>query len=195
MKFLSAMPSTPWEVGLYVCPSDPGKMIFGEVNAYRSINGGGNWSKINDWSDYYGDIETKLHADIMTVKEFRDISDKPFLLNGNHGGLYFSDDYGKSHINIGLYNFNVSQYYDVRSYPSDHRRVFAGSQDQGQQRGVIDGDGTTDLFQNISGDYGHIGFTGNGKSLWSVYPGGSIGFIRPRLVSDILLQGMKLNPK
>ena len=182
-------------MGLYVCPSDPGKMIFGEVNAYRSINGGGNWSKINDWSDYYGDIETKLHADIMTVKEFRDISGKPFLLNGNHGGLYFSDDYGKSHINIGLYNLNVSQYYDVRSYPSDHRRVFAGSQDQGQQRGVIDGDGTTDLFQNISGDYGHIEFTGNGKSLWSVYPGGSIGFYSAPLSQRYPVAGYEIESK
>lgn len=194
-KFLSAMPSTPWEIGLYVCPSDPGKMIFGEVNAYRSINGGGNWSKINDWSDYYGDIETKLHADIMTVKEFRDKTGKPFLLNGNHGGLYFSDDYGRTHINIGLYNLNVSQYYDVRSYPSDHQRVFAGSQDQGQQRGVIDGEGTAELFQNISGDYGHIEFTGKGKSLWSVYPGGSIGFYSAPLSQRYPIAGYEIESK
>jgi hypothetical protein len=194
-KFLSVMPSTPWEVGLYVCPSDPGKMIFGEVNAYRSINGGGNWSKINDWADYYDDIENKLHADIMTVKEFRDKSGKPFLLNGNHGGLYYSEDYGKSHINIGLYNLNVSQYYDVRSYPSDHQRVFAGSQDQGQQRGVIDGDDTAELFQNISGDYGHIEFTGNGKSLWSVYPGGSIGFYSAPLSQRYPVAGYEIVSK
>jgi photosystem II stability/assembly factor-like uncharacterized protein len=175
-KFLSNMPSTPWEVGLYVCPSNPDKMIFGEVNGFRTVNGGVSWIKINDWSDYYDDIENMLHADIMTIKEFRDKLGTPFILNGNHGGLYFTEDYGKTHSNIGLYNLNVSQYYDVRSYPSDHRRVFAGSQDQGQQRGIIDGEETAELFQNISGDYGHIEFTGNGKSLWSVYPGGSIGF-------------------
>jgi len=194
-SYLSIMPSTPWEVGLYVCPSDPGKMIFGEVNGYRSTNGGINWSKINDWSDYYDNIENKLHADIMTIKEFSDKSGKHFILNGNHGGLYFSDDYGKSHTNIGLYNLNVSQYYDVRSYPSDHRRVFAGSQDQGQQRGIIDGDETAELFQNISGDYGHIEFTGKGKSLWSVYPGGSIGFYSAPLSQRYPIAGYEINSK
>lgn len=194
-KYLSNMPSTPWEVGLYVCPSDPYKMIFGEVNGFRTVNGGVSWIKINDWSDYYDDIENKLHADIMTIKEFRDKAGTPFILNGNHGGLYFTEDYGKTHSNIGLYNLNVSQYYDVRSYPSDHRRVFAGSQDQGQQRGIIDGDETAELFQNISGDYGHIEFTGNGKSLWSVYPGGSIGFYSAPLSQRYPIAGYEIESK
>ncbi len=191
-KFWSALPSEPWDVGVYVCPSDPRKMFYGEVDAFRSINGGLNWSRISEWWQYYDDIYNKLHADIMTVKEFRDKSGKPFILNGNHGGLYYTEDYGVTHINIGLFNLNVSQYYDVRSYPSDHRRVFAGSQDQGQQRGLIDGDNAAELYQNISGDYGHIEFTGNGKSLWSVYPGGSIGFYSQPLSQEGPVAGYEI---
>ncbi len=170
------LPTTPWDVGLYVCPSDPKNMFFGEVDAFRSSNGGLIWSRINNWWEYYGDIYNQLHADIMTIKEFRYKSGKPFILNGNHGGLYYSEDYGQSHSNIGSVGLNVSQYYDVRTYPNEPYYVFAGSQDQGQQRGFLSNEGASELDQNISGDYGHIEFTGNGKSLWSVYPGGSIGY-------------------
>lgn len=170
------LPESPWDMGLYVCPSDPKKMFMGEVDAFRSENGGMIWSRINHWWEYYGNVYEKLHADMMTIREFRDKSGKPFILNGNHGGLYYSDDYGATHSNIGLIGLNVSQYYDVRTYPGDPYYVFAGSQDQGQQRGYLTNEGASELEQNISGDYGHIEFTGNGKSLWSVYPGGSIGF-------------------
>jgi hypothetical protein len=191
-KFVSTLPSSPWDVGLYVCPSDPTKMLFGEVNAYKTVTAGINWYKTSEWWQYYGDIYSKLHADIMTIKEFKDQDGNPFLLNGNHGGLYYSTDYGETHTNIGLYNLNVSQYYDVRSYPSDPYYIFAGSQDQGQQKGYINGEETSELIQNISGDYGHIIFTGNGKSLWSVYPGGSIGFYSEPLLQNSPVAGYEI---
>jgi len=56
----------------------------------------------------------------------------------------------------------------------------AGAQDQGFQRGTInfDQEGPSDLEQAISGDYGHIVFTNNGSSLWTVYPFGWISFYR-----------------
>ncbi len=194
-KILSTLPSTPWDVGLFVSPSDPRKMIYGEVNAYRSINGGISWSKINEWWEYYKDIYTKLHADIMTIREFEDADGNPFILNGNHGGLNISDDYGESHFNIGLYGLNVSQYYDVKTYPYDLDIVFAGTQDQGLQRGAIFGENTSELFQNISGDYGHLTFSGNGKHLWTVYPGGSIGFYSDPLTQDGPIKGYEIDSK
>lgn len=189
------LPASPWDMGLYVCPSDPEKMFFGEVDAFRSLNGGFGWQRVNHWWEYYGDIYTQLHADMMTMKEFRDKSGKPFILNGNHGGLYYSDDYGKTHSNIGIIGLNVSQYYDVRTFPADPYYVFAGSQDQGQQRGFLTNEGPSELEQNISGDYGHIEFTGNGKSLWSVYPGGSIGFYSNPKTQSGPIAGYEINSK
>ena len=189
---LSVMPESPWDVGLYVAPSDPRKMFFGEVNAYRSINGGANWAKVSEWWEYYDDITNKLHADIMHIKEFKDKSGKPFILNANHGGIYYTDDYGFNHTNVGLYNLNVSQYYDVRTLPANPNYIFAGSQDQGQQRGIVFEDQSAELFQNISGDYGHIEFTGNGNSLWSVYPGGSIGFYSKPLSQEWPIAGYEI---
>ncbi len=173
---LSTMPSQPWNVGIFASYSDPRKIYYGEVNSYRSLNVGRNWVKMSEWSDYYSNIYKFLHADIMVMDEFTTSSGTPFLVNCNHGGINVSYDYGINWENIGLFGLNVSQYYDVRTYPSDPYFVFAGSQDQGQQRGPIRDGETAELYQNISGDYGHIEFTGNGRSLWSVYPGGSIGF-------------------
>lgn len=186
------LPASPWDIGLYVCPSNPKNMFIGEVDAFKSSNGGLIWSRINNWWEYYGDIYSQLHADMMTIKEFRDKSGKPFILNGNHGGLYYSEDYGQTHSNIGLFGLNVSQYYDVRTYPTDPYYVFAGSQDQGQQRGYLSNEGASELEQNISGDYGHIELTGNGKSLWSVYPGGSIGYYSNPKTQDGPIAGYEI---
>ncbi len=191
-KKLSTLPTTPWEVGVYVCPSNPEHMIYGEVNAFRSMNGGFMWLRISEWWEYYGDIYSKLHADIMRVKEFRYKDGKPFLLNCNHGGIYISEDYGATHSNVGLFQLNVSQYYDVRTYPSNPYMVFAGSQDQGQQRGLLAGKEAAELVQNISGDYGHIEFTGNGKHLWSVYPGGWIGYYSEPLTQNGPIAGYEI---
>jgi len=173
---LSNFIADPWSVGVYVSPSNPKIMFMGEVNCHISVNGGKNWRPINQWFDYYANINKYLHADIMSIKEYKLKNGKNFILNSNHGGIYRTDDYGANHTNIGIYGLNVSQYYDVRTYPSNPYFIFAGSQDQGQQRGQLSSEGTASLLQNISGDYGHIQFTGNGKSLWSVFPGGSIGF-------------------
>lgn len=191
-KKLSKLSPAPWEVGVYVCPSDPTRMIYGEVDAFTSENGGLSWRRVNEWWEYYGNIYQKLHADIMSVKEFTHADGTKFLLNANHGGLYYSEDYGASNTNIGLYNLNVSQYYDVRTYPSNPDYIFAGSQDQGQQRGAVTGEETAELFQNISGDYGHIEFTGNGEGLWSVYPGGWVGFYSEPLIQNYPIAGYEI---
>ena len=172
--FLDAV---PWEVGLYVLPSDPSTLFMGEVNCYRSQNGGGNWSKVNDWSEYYGNIAGKLHADIMHLAEFNDAEGYPFLLVSHHGGLTISEDYLDSQHNISLSGLNVSQYYSVRTDPNNPNYVYAGSQDQGFQRANnVNETGNATFEQVISGDYGHIVFSNNGQSLWTVYPGGWVTY-------------------
>jgi hypothetical protein len=173
---VSNFASDPWGVGVFVSPSDPRKVYYGEVNSYKSLNNGRNWTKMSDWGAYYGNPVRNLHADIMYMNEYKKTDGTNMQVNCNHGGIYVSTDYGLNWENIGQLGLNVSQYYDVRTHPKDPQYIFAGSQDQGQQKGQIRDEETAELLQNISGDYGHIEFTGNGKSLWSVYPGGSIGF-------------------
>ncbi|KXK37007.1 MAG: glycosyl hydrolase [Bacteroidetes bacterium OLB9] len=189
------LPDAPWDMGIYVCPSNPKFMFLGAVDAFRSTNGGTQWSRINHWWQYYGDIYTQLHADMMRIQEFYKSDGTPFILNCNHGGIYYSEDYGATHINIGLRGLNVSQYYDVRTDPHDPYFIYAGSQDQGQQRGGIYGDEISELEQNVSGDYGHIVFTGNGEHLWSVYPGGSIGFYSKPKFEQSPIAGYEIDSK
>jgi len=183
-ELLSTLPVSPWEVGIYISPSAPENIILGAVNAYRSNNGGKNWQLINEWWEYYQNIVTKLHADIMSFEEYVDSDGEPFMLINNHGGISMTRNYGKDNTNIGLYGLNTAQYYDVRTLPSNPDWVFAGSQDQGFQKGILQDDQQIAGFEQIiSGDYGHIEFTNNGENLWTVYPGGAASFYENPTVS------------
>lgn len=168
-----ALPASPWEVGLYVSPSNPSFLFMGEVECFRSADAGQHWEKVNDWWEYYEDVEGSLHADIMDFAEFETADGQPFLLVSNHGGLSLSEDRLESAANIGLFGLNVSQYYSVRTDPTNPAFVYAGSQDQGFQRsGQFTGEGPAAFDQAISGDYGHLAFSNGGQGLWTVYPGG-----------------------
>ena len=191
----SALSSSPWSVGLFVVPSNPKFMLYGEVDAYRSINSGKSWQAINYWYEYYSNFYTKLHADIMCIKEFRKSNGQYFLLIGNHGGISISYDYGKTTENIGFGGLNVSQYYDVVTSPINPKLVFAGAQDQGWQRAYVEGDFPSDFYQPLSGDYGHLTFTGNGAHFWTVYPGGSISFYTSPETQNYPVAGYEINSK
>jgi len=173
---MSKLPTNPWNVGLYVSPSDPSKMMYGEVDSYRTENGGDFWIKNSNWWEYYDDIFTKLHADIMDIKEFETEAGEPFYIVCNHGGVSQSFDYGQSFENIALASLNIGQYYSVVTHPTEREFVYAGAQDQGLQRGRITGDGIASLDQVISGDYGHMVFSGPEDHFWAMYPGGAISY-------------------
>lgn len=174
------LPTNPWKVGLYISPSSPDHLYYGEVDCFRSTNGGQSWQIVNPWWEYYSNITNKLHADIMHFQEFSHGSGTPFLLISNHGGLSISTDYLESNTNIGLKGLNVSQYYSVRTSPVDHTLVYAGSQDQGLQFTdslQLSFPSPPNNFRQVTpGDFGHLTFTNQGKSVWASYPGGSIFF-------------------
>jgi len=166
----------PWDIGFYNPPSNPEELFFGNIEAYRLSNN--SFAKVNNWWDYYVDVEFSLHADMMTYQEFVDPDGLPFILIGNHGGLSISYDYLRTNQNIGLEGLNVSQYYDVRTDPLNPNFVYAGTQDQGFQRtnNASESEEFLDFDQVISGDYGHITFSGGGEGMWMVFPGGSVDF-------------------
>lgn len=174
------LPTRPWGVGMYVLPSNPDVLFYGEVELYRSFDGGEEWEKINNWWDYYDQVESKIHADIMHMEEFTSSNGQSFLMVSNHGGLTYSSNQMQTQINIGLEGLNVSQYYSVKTDPLNPSFVYAGSQDQGFQRATgfeTGGEYDIEYFnQVISGDYGHIVFSGGGQSLWTVYPGGWVTY-------------------
>lgn len=171
-SYQSTLPERPWGVGIYVLPSDPSFLLMGAVECFKSDDNGKSWVKQNGWGEYYGNVSSKLHADMMFFREFHDPGQDTFIAISNHGGLSLSYDQCETTENIGLKGLNVSQYYSVHTDPLDPAYIYAGSQDQGFQRGYNNNNGAVNFTQTISGDYGHIVFSENGRKLWSVYPGG-----------------------
>ncbi len=159
---------------------DPFKLYIGSVELFYSEIGGIDWTKVNNWGAYYGDMLGKLHADIPGIDVFpvgEYAEDYPELegvdeltLISTDGGLYRSFDGGQTVENISLSGLNVSQYYSTYTH-SNGKAVFAGSQDQGFQRCIEDSGTTLTFEQTISGDYGHLTSSDGGGKLWTVYPG------------------------
>lgn len=171
------IPDGPWAVGLYVSPSNPDFLMTGGLNCYKSYDAGVTWELQNEWWEYYDDIPGKLHADMMSFNEFIDNNDNTFQLISNHGGLSISYNNLATTENIGTTGLNVNQFYDVRTDPITPSIIYAGSQDQGFQRGVdLATDDIIEMEQIISGDYGHLAFSENNQRLWTVYPGGAINY-------------------
>ena len=173
---LGELPTTPWDAGVFVSERNPNIMIMGAIEAYRTIDAGRTWTKTNQWYEYYSNTSTALHADIMDINEFYRNSGEHNLITTNHGGVSKSTNIGQTYSNMGLSGLNASQYYSVKTYPENPNYIFAGSQDQGIQRAYDIGSGAASFTQMISGDYGHLQFTNEGKSLWAIYPGGWISY-------------------
>lgn len=183
----SSTPADAWTVGIEVALNNSNQVFFGEVNCYRSANGAGSWELVNEWWEYYGDVPGKLHADIMDIEFFKRSNGQEFALISNHGGLSISYDYLQTTYNLSLTGLNVSQYYDVRTDPTDANFVYAGSQDQGYQRASGANSlpyAPLDFDQIVSGDYGHMVFSGNGQRFWKQYPGGSFSYHHLPKTSD-----------
>ncbi len=158
-------------------------ILFGGVELWRSVDGGTNFSKINNWWAYYDDPLNELHADMPGLDcVMTDVGESFYV--ATDGGLYRSDDGVASVTNISLTGLGVSQYYDTHTSINDPDLILAGAQDQGYQRSDrANGNLTRNFEQLISGDYGHI-TSGDGSHdiVFSVYPG------------FVLVQSGELNP-
>jgi photosystem II stability/assembly factor-like uncharacterized protein len=162
----------PFTVNSFSCsPTDPFIIYAGGMDCYKSDNGGETFAKINNWWDYYDDMEGKLHADIPEIKSI--VFANAFEINfiSTDGGTYISSDHLTSVHNISLQGLRISQYYSTYTSRNNTNIIFAGSQDQGLQRTLNGNENPTDLVQLISGDYGHVVSSDDGHSIWSVYPG------------------------
>ncbi len=169
------LPTGTFTINSFECSrSDPNKLAIGNVDGYKSINGGQTWQLINNWWEYYSSPETKLHADIPELSYNRNPETlEEFQLICTDGGIYKSYDHFQNVENISMSGLGVSQYYSTYTLRQSPYHLYAGSQDQGFQRYLSDGsyDGVLDFEQIISGDYGHIVSADGGVSLWTDYPG------------------------
>ncbi|MBK8845829.1 MAG: T9SS type A sorting domain-containing protein [Bacteroidetes bacterium] len=170
------MGTTPENVSVMgVSIVDSNRIFTGGVNAFRSYNGGLNFTKINEWWEYYSNINGKLHADLFNFQFYKRNNGTEFGIINCDGGMWRSENYLSSVTNISLTGLNISQYYDVLYDPSNSNYMYAGSQDQGFQRSnTALVPGKINFEQVISGDYGKMQLTRNNQTLWTEYPGGSM---------------------
>jgi hypothetical protein len=175
--FVASTPVSSWEAGIAVSIENPDVIYMGEMELWRSLNGGTSFNKVNDWWEYYDDVPGKIHADIMSISSFMTSGGDEFTLIPNHGGISVSYDQLATTENIGMLNLNVGQFYDVITSPINSDYVFGGSQDQGFQRSIQGNLLTTSYFEQvISGDYGQMQFSNNGQGIWTQYPGADFAY-------------------
>ncbi len=166
-----------WEV-MMASPLDPNVLIYGGVEAWRSMDQGNTFQKVNAWGDYYASPHDHLHADMMGLHAYLDPDDpgKEIMFFSTDGGVYRSEDAGQSVVNLSLTGLGVSQYYSTLTSVTDPDLIQAGSQDQGFQRGFrqdsLEPGPSTDFEQLISGDYGHLtSWDGSHDVVFATYPG------------------------
>ena len=170
--FINDLPTNSWNVGFEVSETNPDALYYGEVNLYRSENGGASFELVSEWWEYYGDVANKIHADIMSIEPFVLEDGTEVTLIPNHGGVNASYDYLETTPNIAMVDLNTGQFYDVLTAPYDPALIYGGTQDQGFQRTLSgDSDDPSSFEQVISGDYGEMQFTHNGETIWIQYPG------------------------
>ena len=147
-------------------------VFWGDINCHRSTNGGTTFSIINDWSQYYGQEDTKLHADIFGIDCVMQGGSQRFFFDTD-GGTYISTDDGHTVDNVSEHGLAVSQYYSILSSANDPYLIGAGSQDQGWQNSLPSlGQPFMDFVQAVSGDYGHTTSSDHTLNMaYSCYPG------------------------
>jgi photosystem II stability/assembly factor-like uncharacterized protein len=131
-----------WYFGqIRVDPSDEDRVFALGVDLCRTENGGLDWDIIAD----YGTMDM-IHVDHHAL--YID-PDTGFMIEGNDGGLYTSDNYGNSWTKIN--NLPLTQYYGLEVDPRNPDRIYGGSQDNGTVRTLT---GNADDWENILGGDG-----------------------------------------
>ena len=94
----------------------------GVLDIWRSINGGNNFSKLNDWTT----VNTRFtHADIHFLRYFNGV-----LYAGTDGGVYRSTNNGLSFTDL-TQNLSISQFYKVSVSKQSSNKMAGGLQDNG----------------------------------------------------------------
>lgn len=113
---------------LDVHPTDANTVYFGEVQLWRSTNGGTNWTRIS-WGPPAGTPGIHVDQHAFAIHPTTPAT----VWSGNDGGVWRSTDGGTNwtHRNRGL---QTMQYFFVAQHPQWESVLLAGAQDNGAQR-------------------------------------------------------------
>ncbi len=128
-----------WFGRISIDPVDPAIVYVIGFDLYKTTNGGNSWFNITDPQvhvDHHGFVSHPLNHN--------------FLVNGNDGGLYISQNGGNTWTWIN--NLPITQFYTIDIDNQHPERLYGGTQDNGTNRTLT---GNTDDWQSI---YGGDGF-------------------------------------
>ncbi len=172
--FKGTLPAQAWD-RLDVSNTDADKVYSGAVECMRSTNGGASWAIVNGWSEYYGNIVGKLHADIMNIVHFKKADGTPFAIINNHGGVSITYDNTITNTNLSVTGLKSAQYYDILTAYDNLNYIYGGTQDQGLHKNTTAlTPGGLSFAQTISGDFGYLALSDLYRTLYTQYPGGSL---------------------
>lgn len=121
--------------------------LFGGIDIYRTVNGGGNFS--NTTLSYQGG---NVHPDQHTLGFDPSNPNRVYL--GNDGGVYVSNDAGNNWVRISE-ALPISQFYEIGIDQSRDFRVYGGTQDNGSLGTFGTLSWSSDWFRVLGGDGFH----------------------------------------
>ena len=118
-----------YSMSFAVDPTDPNVLYAGEIDVFKSSDGGSSWTQITN----SGGSITYMHVDQHSY-EFIDGNK---VIYSNDGGIYYTSN-GGVQISDRNEGFNVSQFYSVALHPdASSKYVIGGTQDHGSWK--VDG--------------------------------------------------------
>jgi len=102
---------------------NPEEVHIGEINTYRSLNGGQSWTQTTDWT--WGNSLGYTHCDIHEIVFFG-----ADLYIGSDGMITKSTDHGENFTNL-TEGMCIRQFYRIGISKTDPYKILGGSQDNG----------------------------------------------------------------
>lgn len=128
-----------WFGRISVDPVDPDNVYIIGFDLYKTSNGGNSWFNISEYEAHVDQHGLYTHP-----------QNNDFVVLGNDGGLYISQDGGNNWDWIN--NLPITQFYTCEVDYQFPERLYGGTQDNGTNRTLT---GNTDDWENI---YGGDGF-------------------------------------
>ncbi|HHC79397.1 MAG TPA: T9SS type A sorting domain-containing protein [Flavobacteriia bacterium] len=111
-----------YDLAFSVSPTNENTMFVGVLDIWKSVNGGDNFVKINDWRSVN---QSFTHADIHFLRYYNGN-----LYAGTDGGVYRSTNNGASFTDLTT-NMSISQFYKVSVSRQNSGKLAGGLQDNG----------------------------------------------------------------
>lgn len=115
-----------YDLAIAASPINANEIYIGGINVWKSTNGGTSYNIISHW--VYDDPSFYTHADIHYLGFYGNR-----LYCGSDGGVFYTDDFGASWIDISE-GLGISQIYRFASSPVDPDFIVCGTQDNGSNR-------------------------------------------------------------